>query len=593
MSIRSKLIVLVALCALVPLITSGVFALRVHQRAFDKKIGELHEKTAETGAARVSGLIDSTVRALELLAARTVRWGELDPGERQGALALVYRQQRDIVVAALLDEKGAGVGTSVYRAPDDPGDLADHPPATMELLSAFAQRIPFRDANAGKTTLGPSFTVGDAPPLVPLALPTAGIDGTRWVVAVGLSLRSACEELARPGEIEVLLVDGGGKVLCGKGAGGAVDRGPRYLTASFPTANGWSVVTRQERAQAFAASSLLRTQAVAAIVASFLLALATGLFLSRSITGPVRALVRGAAELGQGHFEHRLRMQAADELGQLANAFDQMAGEIERRDGEIRAFNTELQQRVEERTRELREAQAELMHSKKITAVASLGAGIAHEINNPLTSVLGFVQVLRLRLLKDGRADDAKLLEIVETESQRIKRIVHTLLSFSQSYAGESFSEVDTNKVIEAALGQLSLGGVELVRDLQSNLPPVLGDATQLQEVVVQLVKNAVTAMRGGGRLTLRTAPLGDSGDSVVKLEVQDTGRGIAPELLEKVFDPFFTTKEDWRGEGLGLTIVHRIVEQHHGRVRAVSRVGEGSTFTVTLPAASRRAHLS
>src|SRR5947209_8315385 len=121
MSIRSKLIVLVTLCALVPLITSGVFALRIHQRAFDKQIGELHEKTAETGAARVSGLLDSTVRALELLAARTVRWGELEPAERQGALALVYRQQRDIVAAALLDEKGAGVGTSVYRAPDDPG----------------------------------------------------------------------------------------------------------------------------------------------------------------------------------------------------------------------------------------------------------------------------------------------------------------------------------------------------------------------------------------------------------------------------------------------------------------------------------------
>jgi signal transduction histidine kinase len=588
MTIRWKLIVLVTLCALVPLITSGVFALRIHQSAFDKQIGELHEKTAETGAARVRGFLDATVRAIELLCAKTIHWGELDGAERQGALALVYRQQRDITVAALLDENGAGVGTSVYR--DTAPELADHPAAPMELLSAFAQRIPFKEANAGATAMGAPFSVGGAAPVVPIALPTAGLNGTRWVVAVGLSLRSACDELARSGEIEVLLTDGDGKVLCGAGAGGPIDRGARWLTTQVKLPNGWSVVTRQDRAQAFAASRLLRTQAAAAIAASFLLALATGLFLSRSITRPVRALVRGAEELGRGKFDHRLRMDATDELGQLGRAFDAMAGEIERRDAEIRAFNAELQQRVDERTRELREAQAELLHSKKVAAVMSLGAGIAHEINNPLTSVIGFVQVLRAKLAKEGRSGDEQALATVEAESQRIRKIVQQLLTFSQGFAGERFTELDPNRIIEGALSQSQLNGVTVVRAFERELPPVMGDAVQLQEAVIQLVKNAVTAMDGHGTLTVRTAAVEGA---AVKLEVQDTGKGIAPEHLEKVFDPFFTTKQDWRGEGLGLSIVHRIVEQHHGRVRAHSRVGEGSTFVVTLPAAQAKAHLA
>jgi signal transduction histidine kinase len=203
--------------------------------------------------------------------------------------------------------------------------------------------------------------------------------------------------------------------------------------------------------------------------------------------------------------------------------------------------------------------------------------------------VLGFAQILRTRALKDKRDKDAGVLEMVESEAQRIKRIVQTLLTFSETYAGESFTELDANYVVEAALDALPLGEIEVVRELDRGLPHVVGNPAQLQEVVIQLVKNALTAMKGRGRLTVRSA----LADGVIKLEVADTGKGIAPDVLPKIFDPFFTTKDDWRGEGLGLTIVHRIVEQHHGRVRAASQPGAGATFTVTLPAASGKAHLA
>ena len=349
------------------------------------------------------------------------------------------------------------------------------------------------------------------------------------------------------------------------------------------------MVTQQPRAAAFAASRALQEQNALLIAASLITALLAGLLLARRINRPLLSLTNGARALAQGQFDYRVGLSTDDEFGQLAGAFDQMASEIEKRQAEINGFNLELQARVEERTRELKEAQAQLLQSQKIAAVSSLGAGIAHEINNPLTSVLGFAQILRVRAVKAQREQDSMVLEMVEAEAQRIKRIVQTLLTFSEGYAGESFTELDTNQLLEAALGQVPLAEVQVVRELDLALPRTVGNPGQLQEAMVQLLKNAVTAMKGSGRLTVRSALT----DGVIKIEVIDTGRGIAPEHLPKIFDPFFTTKDDWRGEGLGLTIVHRIVEQHHGRIRAQSQPGAGATFTLTLPAASRRAHLA
>jgi signal transduction histidine kinase len=205
--------------------------------------------------------------------------------------------------------------------------------------------------------------------------------------------------------------------------------------------------------------------------------------------------------------------------------------------------------------------------------------------------VLGFAQILKARAMREKRPEDEKALVLVESEAQRIKQIVQTLLTFSQGYAGENFTELDANQLLELAVKQVPLGDVQVVRELAAELPQVVGNPAQLQEAIIQLLKNAVTAMKGRGKLTLRTSSNGRS-DGLVTVEVADTGKGIAPEVLPKIFDPFFTTKDDWRGEGLGLTLVHRIVEQHHGRIRANSVVGQGSTFTLTLPAATRRAHL-
>jgi two-component system, NtrC family, sensor kinase len=596
-TVRARLILIIVAVTLVPLSLSGLLAMKVHQRAFDATLAQLHESRAATGAARVDASVRRALESLQLLVTRTIHWRELEESERQGALALVYRLQSDAAMATLLDASGAGVGEAVFRRDDaspGAGEFRDHPVASMEMLSAFAQHIPFADAQARGHAVSEPFFIGGVGgvgrhPFLVLAFATEPAQKSGSVVAVALSLRAICDALEPARDIETLLVDGHDRLLCGARAGSLLGDAPEMFTASASLPGGWRVVTEERRAAAFAASRALERQNVAFIIASLLAALVAGLLLARRITRPLATLADGARALAQGKLDHRVAVGGHDELGELARAFEQMATEIGARQARIEKFNAELQQRVDERTRELKETQAALLQSQKIAAVSSLGAGIAHEINNPLTSVLGFAQILKMRAAKEQREKDAEVLGMVESEAQRIRRIVQTLLTFSESYAGENFTEVDANQIVELALSQVPLGEIALVRQLATGLPRIVGNPAQLQEVVIQLVKNAVTAMKGKGTLTLKSA----LSDGLVKLEVADTGKGIAPDVMPKIFDPFFTTKDDWRGEGLGLTIVHRVVTQHHGVVRAQSEAGAGATFTVTLPVASRRAHLA
>ena len=581
--------VIVVAVAMAPLLLSGVLAMQVHRRAFEEKLRELHLSRAATGVAKAQAFLDRAVEDLHLLVTQTIHWAELSDEERQGALALVYEQDPDLSMATLLDEHGAGLGEAVFRHADDDLRRVDHPVASMETLSAFSTRIPFAAAQTADRAFGPPFLDGGGDPVLPLALGTVGRGGARWTVAAGLSLRSLCKKLASDGAAQTLLVDGHGETLCGPR--GAPPDPATLLTAEQRLDNGWRVISQEPRSTAFAASRALARQNAWLLGASLVLALVLGFVLARRITKPLFALIAGAAELGRGDYNQSAPQRVArapDEFGRLHSAFDHMADEIQRRETEILRFNAELQQRVDERTAELRLMQAELLQSQKIAAVTSLGAGFAHEINNPLTSVLGFAQILRARCEREHRNEDAQVLGLVEGEAQRIRRIVQTLLAFTQSYAGAEFTEVDVNMVCQKAIAQLATGQVQIVPEL-GQLPSVLGNADQLQEAVAQLLKNAVTAMNGRGQITLRTV----ADEGLVRLEVADTGAGIAPEHLPKIFDPFFTTKAEWRGEGLGLTMVHRIAEQHHGRVAAKSELGRGSTFTLTLPSGSRRAHLS
>ncbi len=249
--------------------------------------------------------------------------------------------------------------------------------------------------------------------------------------------------------------------------------------------------------------------------------------------------------------------------------------------GEVKAFSEELEQKVEERTRELEKAQAQLVQSEKLASIGELAAGVAHEINNPLGVMLGFTQVILKKLPKDDLF--YKPLTSIEREGLRCKKIIQGLLDFSRR-STPTFQLVNLNDAVEAACEliehQITINNVRVIKGYAPSLPEILADVNQLQQVFVNLIINAYQAMPQGGELRVTTRTVGNQ----VQAIFADSGMGIPPENLKHIFDPFFTTKEVGKGTGLGLSVSYGIVELHGGKIEVDSQVGVGTTFVVILP---------
>jgi PAS domain S-box-containing protein len=252
------------------------------------------------------------------------------------------------------------------------------------------------------------------------------------------------------------------------------------------------------------------------------------------------------------------------------------------------AYTERLEDMVDERTRELKVTQAQLIHSEKMASLGNLAAGVAHEINNP-TGVL----LMKLKFLL-SIADSEQLsqktissLEVAVQQIDRIARITESLLSFSRQDQGTPV-EIDLNKTIETAviLSELAFSSqkIEVSVSLDPDLPKVLADPTDLEQVVINLLSNAVDAMPEGGRLAVATRADGSAGSRVV-FTVTDTGNGIPEEHMGRIFDPFFTTKEVGKGTGLGLSVSFGVIEKLGGHIAVESDREVGTSFTIRLPA--------
>ena len=262
---------------------------------------------------------------------------------------------------------------------------------------------------------------------------------------------------------------------------------------------------------------------------------------------------------------------------------------------QLKSLNEELERRVRERTqrleertreltaanKELREAQQQIIQSEKLASIGRLAAGVAHEINNPVGVILGFAQLLQRYIPPDDISTQP--LATIEQESIRCKQIVQNLLDFAR--VGElRLLEVDLHQTLEATCQlleyQLSRGKVQLVKNYATDLPPVTADPQQLQQVFVNVMRNAYQAMPQGGRLEIRTWAEGNK----VTVAFSDEGGGIPLEHVGRIFDPFFTTKEPGEGTGLGLSVSYGIVQRHGGSIDVESKESKGTTFTIRLP---------
>ena len=233
----------------------------------------------------------------------------------------------------------------------------------------------------------------------------------------------------------------------------------------------------------------------------------------------------------------------------------------------------------------LKMAQTQLVHSEKMSAVGQLAAGIAHEINNPLGVILGFAQALVKRLRP---MDPLEMpLKSIEREARRCKELVQNLLVFSRTGKSEK-EKIDVNETVQQSLSLISaqakVRNVDLAVELDRDVPPILANSTQVQQIIINLCNNAIDSMRDGGRLTVKTVPAMRDGVPVVEILVTDTGHGIPKEIQSKIFEPFFTTKEVGKGTGLGLSLVFEVVQKHAGCITLDSEPGKGTTFRVCLP---------
>jgi two-component system NtrC family sensor kinase len=325
------------------------------------------------------------------------------------------------------------------------------------------------------------------------------------------------------------------------------------------------------------------------VVASVMVAF----FVHRLIQVPLNDLENGARRLASGNLEQTIPVRSDDEFGQLSGSFNAMTKALRNSRTELREWGRTLEEKVERRTQELRVAQAEAVRGEKLASVGLLAAGIAHELNNPLTGILTFSHLLRQKM-PDG-TPDAEDLDLVIRETKRCAAIIRRLLDFAREKKPEKkFADLnqiieDTARIIERPA---NLRDIEITMDLDPDLPPVWVDADLIKQVVMNMLVNAQHAIEEKGSITVRSRRCpeprrpepGAELVPMVEVSIIDTGCGIPEKNLDRIFDPFFTSKEVGKGTGLGLSVSHGIVKAHGGAIDVESTVGEGSTFRVTLP---------
>ncbi len=292
------------------------------------------------------------------------------------------------------------------------------------------------------------------------------------------------------------------------------------------------------------------------------------------------------------------RSSAEEWNRELEEKVEERTRELEEMRSELERLNSELEGRVADRTQELQEMQTRVVQSGRLAAVGEMAAGVAHELNNPLGGILGYAQLTLEKVREMDRQDLTdeewerliKHLTSIEKASQRCRGIVQSLLTFSQA-SQSAYSQIDIHDVVREALRvtgrQLTTRGIRLDTHYDSSRLPVLGDPYQLRQVFVNIIMNARDAMVADDTLTVRTLRTADE-DGVETLEVafEDSGCGIGEDDLPRVFEPFFTTRETGEGTGLGLSVSYGIIKDHEGQIEVESSVGEGTTFTVRLPLA-------
>ncbi len=319
------------------------------------------------------------------------------------------------------------------------------------------------------------------------------------------------------------------------------------------------------------------------ILLALILGIAASILISRGLARPIHQLKAAMEVVGAGHLDHEVAVRSKDEIGELAQAFAGMTENLKRSHEAMARLNHELEVKI----KKLEETQAQLIQSEKLASIGEMSAAVAHGLRNPLASLRAAAQVT-LHHVADGSVARTHL-KMVIAEVDRLDRRITHLLAFSRPGPFRPLPE-QPSRLIDDLLptfaGPLKDRGIRLEIDLPSDLPDVTVDPIQVEQALGEIFSNALDAMPEGGSVTIRGYRQPDNGQSAsVVLEIADTGKGIATQLLPSVCDPFFTTRAD--GTGLGLAIAKRYVVQNGGQLAIASTPEVGTTVSITLPASS------
>jgi signal transduction histidine kinase len=507
----------------------------------------------------------------------------LDPGAKQLLAEPLFGAYPDLLALVTTSAEGEPVSLYNTAALRDAGIEAEEIMAASSLIELYegedlqVRRTAFR-SGAGAVSL----TVGHRMPDAESDMP---------VVAIVYS-ESLNRALNRGKPFDAVLLDADMRPILASGAiatttdwtqpaltkddnygsSGAFEYtsgGNEYIAGFSRTSIGdLTVITQISASAAYLTARQLLDELIFVGLVLILVAALGGVVVSRRITGPLERLSKAVRTVAKGDFKVNVAINSADEIGELSTSFNNMADELHERD------------------ESLKNAQDALIQSEKMAAVGTLSAGLAHEVKNPLSAVLGYAQLSKRKL--DQPEKLKAHLDTIEHETRRCTDIIGNLMQFSRREKGD-LSQISVNEVVSKSIAivdhQLSLQGVTIESSLDESLPDIYGNANQLQQVLMNLMINAQQAIgEDGGKVMLSTRSEAGS----VVISVADTGPGMDKDVAAKVFEPFFTTKPAGQGTGLGLSVTYGIIQDHGGDISVKRADVGGADFMITLPLMSQ-----
>lgn len=316
-----------------------------------------------------------------------------------------------------------------------------------------------------------------------------------------------------------------------------------------------------------------------------------GYFFRKHILIPLSELVSLTESISKGDLTKRSKINYNDEIGELAASFNAMIEELAKSKSQIEEWNLHLQEKAQKVTDELKQKQAQLLESEKLASLGVLSSGIAHEINNPLGIILGHAQMLLKQLQSEhafSNPEEAqKLIETIEENTKRCSQIVKSLLLFARS-RDLVLNKTDVKSCLDNALkfteSRLNKKNIKVLKNINQNLPVISADPIQLEQVFINILHNCEQSLNENGTITITAELKIEKEEQKLNMTFEDNGKGMPEKVLAKVFDPFFSTREPGEGTGLGLSISYGIIKAHQGDIDIKSKLGEGTTVTISLP---------